>query len=113
MHLGFLLGKFVSDRQYKIRQLTQPKYVAVIEQIQTLRRSIETSAQNISDSTFTHPKYNRILWDEAASCIDKRTDQNFDISFEDFIEKLVDNELKVVLQCLNKLNSVINTIGRE
>lgn len=112
---GFLLGKFVSDRQYKIRQLTQPKYIAVIEQIQTLRRSIETSAQNISDSTLiqTHPNYNRLLWDEAASCTDKTIEQNFDISFDDFIEKLVDNELKIAVQCLIKLNNILTTIGRD
>ncbi|XP_055325120.1 uncharacterized protein LOC129579264 isoform X2 [Sitodiplosis mosellana] len=116
--LGFLLGKFVSDRHYKIRQMTQPKYIAVIEQLQTLRRSIETSAQNISDSTLlqTHPKYNRLLWDEAIktqSCTDKTIDQNFDINFEDFIEKLVDNELKTVVQCLIKLNSILNTLGKD
>lgn len=115
---GFLLGKFVSDRHYKIRQMTQPKYIAVIEQLQTLRRSIETSAQNISDSTLyqTHSKYNRLLWDEAiktTSCTDKTIDQNFDITFEDFIEKLVDNELKTVVQCFIKLNSILNTLGKE
>lgn len=113
--LGFLLGKFVSDRQYKIRQLTQPKYVAVIEQIQTLRRSIEVSAQNISDTTYpnSHPKYNRLLWDEAASCSDKTIDQIYSDPFEDFVEKLVDNELKIVLQCLTKLSNIMTTIGRN
>lgn len=115
LYLGFLLGKFVSDRQYKIRQLTQPKYVAAIEQMQTLRRSIETSAQNISDTTFaqTHPKYNRLLWDEAASCSDKTIEPNFDAKFEDFVEQLVDNELNIALQCLTKLNNILSTIGRD
>lgn len=105
----------MSERQYKIRQLTQPKYIAVIEQIQTLRRSIEATAQNISDSTLpqTHPKYNRLLWDEAASCSDKTIDQQFDINFEDFIEKLVDNELKMTVQCFIKLNNIMSTIGRD
>lgn len=115
LFLGFLLGKFVSDRQYKIRQLTQPKYLAVIEQIQTLRRSIETSAQNISDTTYpnSHPKYNRLLWDEAASCSDKTVEQTFSDPFEDFVGKLVDNELKIVLHCLTKLNNIMDTIGRN
>lgn len=105
----------MSDRQYKIRQLTQPKYVAVIEQIQTMRRSIETTAQNVSDSTMQHmhPKYNRILWEEAAACSDKTVDQQFDMSFEDFIEKLVDNELQTAVQCLIKLNNILSTFGRE
>lgn len=113
--VGFLLGKFVSERQYKIRQMTQPKYVAAIEQMQTLRRSIENTAQNVSDSSLpqTHPKYNRLLWDEAASCSDKTIDQQFDISFEDFIEKLVDNELKITIQCLIKLNNIMSTIGKD
>ncbi|XP_031631683.1 uncharacterized protein LOC116345976 [Contarinia nasturtii] len=113
--LGFLLGKFVSDRQYKIRQLTQPKYIAVIEQIQTLRRSIETSSQNISDNNpvQTHPSYNRLLWEEADECTDNKIDQNFNISFDDFIEKLVDNELKIAVQCLIRLNSILNTIGKD
>lgn len=109
------MGKFVSDRQYKIRQLTQPKYVAVIEQIQTLRRSIESSARNISETTYpnAHPKYNRLLWDEAASCSDKAIDQTYTDPFEDFVEKLVDNELKIVLQCLTKLSNIMDTIGRN
>lgn len=113
--LGFLLGKFVSDRQYKIRQLTQPKYVAVIEQIQTLRRSIETSAQNISESTYpnSHPKYNRLLWDEAAACSDKAIDPTYTDLFENFVEKLVDNELTIVLQCLTKISNIMDTIGRN
>lgn len=113
--LGFLLGKFVSDRQYKIRQLTQPKYIAVIEQIQTLRRSIETTAQNITDSTLqqTHAKYNRLLWEEAASCTDKTIEQNYDFDFDVFIEKLVDNELKIAVQCLIKLNNALRMIGRD
>lgn len=76
---------------------------------------METSAQNISDSTYvqTHPKYNKLLWEEAASCSDKTVEQKFDVTFEDFIEKLVDNELNVALECLNKLNNMINTIGRD
>lgn len=89
--------------------------MAVVEQIQTLRRSIESTAQNVSDSTVvqTHPKYNRLLWDEAASCSDKTIDQQFDMSFEDFIEKLVDNELQMSVQCLIKLNNIMNTIGKD
>lgn len=115
LFLGFLLGKFVSDRQYKIRQLAQPKYVAVIEQIQTLRRTIEISAQNISDTTYpnSHPKYNQLLWDEAASCSDKTIDQTYSDPFDNFVEKLVDNELKIVLQCLTKLSNIMDTIGRN
>lgn len=113
--IGFLLGKFVSDRQYKIKQLTQPEYVTVIKQIQTLRRSIETTAQNISDSTqlHTHSKYNRLLWDEAASCNDKTIDQSFDESFDVFIEKLVDNELDIVFECFVKLKNIMTSIGKD
>lgn len=112
---GFLLGKFVSERQYTIRQLMQPKYIAVIEQIQTLRRSIETSAQNISDATQkeSHSLYNRKLWNEAASCTGKQTDRNFNMNFEDFIEKLVDNELKDVVQCLIQLNNILNSLEKD
>lgn len=115
LFLGFLLGKFVSDRQYKIRQLTQPKYIAVIEQLQIVRRTIETNAQNISDTTLiqTHPKYNRQMWEEAASCTDTPFEYSFDIRFDDFIEKLVDTELTVTLQCLNKLKSLMSTIGKD
>lgn len=111
--LGFLLGKFVSDRQYKIKQLTQPEYETVIKQIQTLRRTIEITSKNVSDSTSfqSHPKYNRLFWDEAAACSDKTVDQNFDLSFEEFVKKLADNELDIVLECFIKLKNVITTIG--
>lgn len=54
-----------------------------------------------------------MLWEEAASCSDKTIEQKFDVTFEDFIEKLVDNELNVALECLNKLNNIMNTIGRD
>lgn len=113
--LGFLLGKFVSDRQYKIRQLTQPKYVAVIEQIHTLRRSIELSARNISDTTYpnSHSVYNRLLWDEATACSNKTIEQIYSDPFENFVEKLVDNKLKMALQCLTKISNIMDTIGRN
>lgn len=114
LFLGFLLGKFVSDRQYKIRELTKPKYMAVIEQIQTLGRSIEMNAQNFSDSMalVNHPIYNRKLWDES-TCADKTIDQNYDITFDVFIEKLLDKELHVAVQCLIKLNNALISIGKN
>lgn len=112
---GFLLGKFVSERQYKIKQLTQPEYITVIKQIQTLRQSIERTAQNISDTTqlHTHPKYNRLMWDEAESCSSKTIERNFDETFDVFIEKLVDNELDVVFECFVKLKNIMSTIGKD
>lgn len=95
--------------------MAQPEYITVIKQIQTLRRSIDLTAQNISDSTLLnkHPKYNRLLWDEATSCSDRNFDHNFNLSFDQFIEKLVDKELDVVYQCFVKFQNVMSTIGKD
>lgn len=113
--LGFLLGKFVSERNYKIRQMTQPEYVTVIKQIQALRRSIETTSQNISESTMPHrhPKYNSLFWDEARSCSDRSIEHNFNLSFNDFVERLIDNELDVIHQCFIKFQNLVNTIAKD
>lgn len=94
----------------------QPEYMLLITQIQTLRRSIDIAATNISESTqsYTHPKYNRLLWDEAAECVrDKPIEDNFDLKLDTFIAKLVDNELEVVFECFVKLKNIMTTIGKE
>lgn len=97
--------------------MTQPQYVTVIKQIQTLRRSIETTSQNISESTMhhKHPKYNSLLWDEAKSCIDRNTKKEHDINleFSEFVVNLVDNELDVIHQCFEKFQNIMNTIGKD
>lgn len=109
------MGKFVSERNHKIRQMTQPEYITVIKQIQALRRSIETTSQNISDSTMLHrhPKYNSLLWEEAQSCSDRDVEQNFNLNFNDFVERLVDNELDVIHQCFMKFQNLMNIIGKD
>lgn len=92
--------------------MTQPEYLAVIKQIQTLRRSIEVTSANISHAPIflAHSKYNQLLWDEAVSCTDTTIDQNFDIDFADFVDKLLDNELDVVLKCFVRLDNMIKAM---
>lgn len=92
--------------------MTQPEYIQVMKQIQTLRRSIETTSQNISYTPLFTPrtKYNEILWSETILCADTTIEQNFDVDVMDFVGKLLDNELNVVLECFVRLNDVIKTI---
>lgn len=51
-----------------------------------------------------------MLWDEAVSCTDTTIDQNFDMDFADFVDKLLDNELDTVLKCFVRLDKMIKTL---
>lgn len=99
--------------------MTQPEYITVIQQIQALRRSIDLTSHNISDTTMhlRHPKYNSLLWDEAKLCraqnLDQSLEHHFSLDLKNFIERLVDNELDVIHQCFIKFQNIVNTIGKD
>lgn len=109
---GFLLGKFVAERQYRIRQLQEAEYIHLIRELHTLRKSIEASSKSISDSSLPNiqTKYNRKLWDEAANCTHPSIEQNYGMALGTFIQKLVDNELTSTVQCFQRLRNIIKTI---
>lgn len=113
--LGFLLGKFVSDRQYRIRQMQEAEYIHLIREIHTIRKSIETSAEGISDGSLPNiqSKYNRKLWDEAANCTHPFIEQNYSMALDTFVQKLVDNELSSTVQCIQRLKNILKTIEFE
>lgn len=94
--------------------MTQPEYIQVIKQIQTLRRSIEITSQNITDTPPFTPrtKYNELLWSEAVSCADTEIDRKFDVDVMEFVGSLLDNELNIVLECFVRLNNIIKSIQR-
>lgn len=107
--VGFLLGKYVSDRHHKIRQLQQPEYVTLIKQFQTLCQSIEVSAHNITETkpSYTFTKYNRVLWDEVAACTDTSIDQSYNEKLDAFVAKLVNNELNIAYGCLKRISNLL------
>lgn len=113
--LGFLLGKYVSDRHYKIRQLQQPEYVTLIKQFQTLCQSIEVTAHNITETkpSYTFTKYNRILWDEVAACTDTAIEQSYHEKLDAFVAKLVNNELNIAYGCLKRMSNLLNEFEAE
>lgn len=111
---GFLLGKFVSDRNLKIKQLQQPEYFTKIQQLQLLRQSIEMNAVNVSEShiQFKHPELNRRLWKAVdSSCKHLTIEPNFHEDFELFAAKLADNELHNYSECLARLVTAVKDTG--
>lgn len=112
---GFLLGKFVSDRQYRIRQLQEAEYVNLIRELHTIRKSIEMSADNISSFSAEQlqVKYNRKLWDTVANCTSTTIEHDFNVLFDQFVAKLVDNELKLVVECFQKIKTTVKSIEFE
>lgn len=109
---GFLLGKFVADRQYRIRQLQEAEYVQLIRELYTLRKSIQSSSESISDGTLLNIQstYNSKLWNETASCTHPGIEKMYNMEFNVFMQKLVDNELSSVVQCFQRLKVVMKNI---
>lgn len=113
--VGFLLGKFISDRQYRIRELQEAEHVSLIKELQAARKLMETSSENIVNFTPKqfHPKYNRKLWEEVAECSHNSIEQHFNASFDEFAEKLINNELKSLLNCFHTLQNTMKSIELE
>lgn len=114
LRAGFLLGKFVSDRNLKIRQMQQPEYFADIQQLQQLRQSIEVHAFNVSQThmQFKHLELNRRLWKTIDStCKHSSIEPHFDVDFNAFAAKLADNEMHNHSDCMRRIIAAIKEIG--
>ena len=118
--LGFLLGKFVAERQQRIRQIQQSQYPSVdhseiIKQINIVQRNVEAAARNVSDHTpiTTHSKLNQKLWSEWSTCsaADRPIELNFSDKFDVFADHLVEYELNQILGCLIKLIDSMKIFG--
>lgn len=110
-----MLGKFVADRQYRIRQLEEAEHVLLIKELQTVRKQIETTSKDVSNYSpkQSHPKYNRKLWEEVAHCAHNGIEEHFNVPYDVFVEKLVNNELNSVVTCFQSLKKLIKSIELE
>lgn len=106
--LGFLLGKYATDRDYKLKEIHNSDLISNFNEIQNIRKSlIETSSHiNISDKN----QLNSIIFNEFIKCTDNKDIDNFSDTFDDFITKFVPNHLHVLVKCYKDLNEFIKKI---
>lgn len=121
---GFLLGKFVSQRQFKLRQLYEPEMIQVIRSILQAKQT----AENMWGSSITHfnndslpttyngsmPAFNQInsnLLAKMKYC--GHPIHPILIDSVNFVGQLLDDEMVRLSNCLTELNRLLNDLRNE
>ncbi|KAJ6644001.1 hypothetical protein Bhyg_08966 [Pseudolycoriella hygida] len=120
--LGFLLGKFVSQRQQKLKQLYEPEVIQLIRSIlqakQTAQNMWHTSITHFSndslhnslnDSMLAFNQTNSKLLAKMKFCGQPLSHELL-IDSEDFIIQLLNEEMMKLLYCFKEVNELLNPI---
>lgn len=107
--LGFLLGKFVSDRHHHIRQLNieQNRNANALQ----IKSKLSEPAIKFVESQHqqTHADQNQKLTREFIGCMQQ---QDFDYSerLDTFVNQFIDQQFKVMNKCLHSLEKFLNQL---
>lgn len=124
MSTGFLLGKFVSHRQYKLKQLYEPEVIQLIRSILQAKQI----AENVWDTSITHFNNDSLptSFNHSSMLAFNLTNSNLlakmkycgqPISHDDllidsgnFIAQLLDDEMIRLLNCLKEVNQMLDDL---
>lgn len=106
---GFLLGKFVSDRQQIIRQLKQERDSNPIKNLEVAVNALIPVAANLTrhQNELFHPDTNTKLWFSWKECYKIPESANYDLKPVDFASNLVYSYLKLMNQCFNRMAYIL------
>lgn len=111
---GFLLGKFVSDRQYLIKQMKMERDPSPIKSLELAVNSLIPVAANLTrnQSPVLHPDSNTKVWSNWKDCFLNQLQETVDYDQKpvDFTTNLVYRYLLVMKKCFQKLAYVIENI---
>lgn len=112
MLLGFLLGKFVSDRQHLIKQMKQERESNPIKSLEITVNSLIPVAANLTrhQNDLFHPDSNTKVWFSWKECFMIPETADYDLKPVDFTSNLVYSYLKLMNQCFNRLAYVLANI---
>lgn len=107
--LGFLLGKFVSDRHHHIRQLAieQNRNANALQIKSTLSEPAKKFVDN--QHHVTHAEQNQMLWREFIGCMQQQ-DFNYSERLDTFVNHFIDQQFKVMNKCLQSLEKFLNQL---
>lgn len=110
--LGFLLGKFVSDRHHHIRQLNLEQ-ARNANAIQIKSKLSEPAIKFVEHQhQITHAEQNQQLWHEFIGCMQQ---QDFEYSerLDTFVNQFIDQQFKVMNKCLHSLEKFLNQLIQQ
>ena len=109
---GFLLGKFVSDRQYLIKQMKQEKESSPIRSLELTVNQLLPVATNLTryQSPALHPDTNTKLWFSWRECFVIPESADYDQTPVDFSRSLVHRYVKLMDQCLTRIRHILSNI---
>lgn len=123
MSTGFLLGKFVSHRQYKLRQLYEPEVMQLMRSILQAKQI----AENVWDTSITHFNNDSLSpsFNETTMLAFNLTNSNLlakmkycgqPISLDllidsgNFIAQLLYDEMDRLLNCMKEVNQLLDDL---
>lgn len=123
MSTGFLLGKFVSHRQYKLRQLYEPEVMQLMRSILQAKQI----AENVWDTSITHFNNHSLSpsFNETTMLAFNLTNSNLlakmkycgqPISLDllidsgNFIAQLLYDEMDRLLNCMKEVNQLLDDL---
>lgn len=109
-----MLGKFVTDREYTIKEIQNADKLQTIKELQMIQRNLITTSLNITshDIRKSHPDYNKLIWNQIANCSKDPPAEGYNERLDIFIEKLVDYSTHKLVNCLSGLDDYIRNLNR-
>lgn len=111
-HLGFLLGKFVSDRHHHIREIALQQYRYPNQAQVKTALALPTSNFMSHPNSVSHTELNEKLWLEFMGCI-QRQKFNYAQRLDDFVTSFIDEEYRVLTRCLLNSEQLIDNYTKR
>lgn len=137
-----MLGKFVTNRQHKVKQMQEPDIMTTIKSIPVLMSNARSatkflisyyenatieaeSSSAISSTTYTYNnsqqydyngsdiEYNTKIWSQMTRCRWAPNELNFDTNLTVFIESIIEAEVDRLENCLSDVKYVLNNINKK
>lgn len=134
-----MLGKFVTNRQHKVKQMQEPDIMTTIKTIPVLLGDARSAtkflisdyenATSVANSNITYSstynqsqtydyngsniEYNTKIWSKMTRCRWAPNDLNFDTNLTIFISSIIEAEVDRLEDCLSDVKYVLNNINKK
>lgn len=102
---GFLLGKFVSDRQHLINKMKMEREANPIKNLETAINLLIPEATNLTRQQMSvlHPDSNTKVWSQWQACYQFPGNVDYDKKPVDFVQSLIFGHIRQLTKCFHDL----------
>lgn len=105
---GFLLGRFVAEREQKIKEIQMDEQLGLIRELQNAHTLVvKTYHYKLDNDTDFDVKYKNDIFNQLINCTSTKTNDMKDLR----LEKLIDTSLHLLINCYNELENYIKQLN--